>query len=224
MALQEAHEAGVVHRDVKPANVMLVRQGDDPDHVKVVDFGLVKHIDEDSMSGDTGSMLGSPQYMAPEQVQAQTIDHRADIYALGMVLYRMLTGRVAFEGETLPQLMYAHVHVPVPPFSALEGIQKIPPQLEKVVMKCLQKDPAERFESAADLATALHRMARKMGGTVALRSAQGAPAPPAVPTELDMQPPTIETAAFMVPKTWVYTGLAVAFGIGFAAVFLAIWG
>jgi serine/threonine-protein kinase len=154
-ALREAHALGVVHRDVKPGNIFLLRQDDDDDFVKVLDFGLV----HDSKAGDghapTDTIMGSPRYMAPEQVQGKEVDPRTDIYSLGAVLYAMLTGHPPFERRTDLATMMAQVSDPPPAMSSVVPGLVVPPQLEAIVMRCLAKNPDARWASMEDLVTAL---------------------------------------------------------------------
>jgi eukaryotic-like serine/threonine-protein kinase len=157
-ALREAHALGVVHRDVKPGNIFLVTQDEDNDFVKVLDFGLV----HDSKATDprdhasTDSIMGSPRYMAPEQVQGKEVDARADIYSLGAVMYAMLTGHPPFERRTELATMMAHVSDPPRAMaSVVEGLT-LPRGLEAVVMRCLAKNPDDRWVSMEDLVSALH--------------------------------------------------------------------
>jgi serine/threonine protein kinase len=146
-ALEAAHARGLIHRDVKPGNVMLLPDG----RVKVVDFGIARAAGSDTLTG-TGVVLGSTAYLAPEQASGQPDDERADLYALGCVLYEMLTGAVPFSADTPVATMYRHVNEdPSPPSS----IRPVPAALEAVVMRCLQKDPRRRFGSAVDLEHAL---------------------------------------------------------------------
>jgi len=163
-ALGAAHLRGVVHRDLKPANVMLTREG-----VKLLDFGLAK---TDAAPGlregsrettqarpitEVGSLLGTVQYMAPEQLEGKEVDARADHFALGAVLYEMLTGRKAFEGKSHASLIAAILQSePLPP-SKLQSLS--PPELDRIVATCLAKDPDERWQSARDLKRALEWIA-----------------------------------------------------------------
>ena len=151
-SLGEAHARGLVHRDVKPANIMVCRLGPDDDFVKVLDFGLVKH----TAAGQTVTMLsmegtavGTPSYMAPEIALGHPdVDGRTDIYSLGCVAYYMLTGQPVFSGDTPVATALAHVqNAPVPP--GLRSEFKIPPALDALIMECLAKDPAARPASAA---------------------------------------------------------------------------
>lgn len=144
-ALDYAHGRGVVHRDVKPSNIML-----DPDgQVKLMDFGLVR-AGEGTQLTRSGVVLGTPEYMAPEQALGETVDGRADIYALGVVLYRMLTGHVPFARSTPYAVTYAHIHEPPPPLRTLRP--DLPAAVEAVVFKALAKQPAERYGRAGQLA------------------------------------------------------------------------
>lgn len=146
-SLGEAHGRGLVHRDVKPANLFVCRLGPDEDFVKVLDFGLVKHDAGGAtvtMLSMEGSIVGTPAYMAPEVALGRLdVDQRADIYSLGCVAYFMLTGHPVFSGDTVVVTAMAHVqNPPVPPSHRTE--QAIPPALEALVMECLAKDPAAR--------------------------------------------------------------------------------
>ncbi len=154
-ALREAHALGVVHRDVKPGNIFLVKQDDDDDFVKVLDFGLVHESKTSGEHTSSDAIMGSPRYMAPEQVQGKEIDARTDIYSLGAVLYAMLTGHPPFERRTELATMMAQVSDPAPPMSTVVDGLVLPAGLEAVVMRCLAKNPDARWASMEDLVTAL---------------------------------------------------------------------
>ena len=146
-ALAAAHERGLIHRDIKPGNVMLL-----PDsRVKVVDFGIARAAGSDTLT-NTGVVLGSTAYLSPEQASGQPVDERADLYALGCVLYEMLTGRVPFSADTPIATMYRHVNEDPPPPSTFAPILS---ELEDIVMRALEKDPKRRFASASELEAAL---------------------------------------------------------------------
>ena len=156
-ALREAHALGVVHRDVKPGNIFLLKQDDDDDFVKVLDFGLV-HDSKASDARDHASadaIMGSPRYMAPEQVQGKEVDARTDIYSLGAVLYAMLTGHAPFERRTDLATMMAQVSDPPPPMASVAEGLVLPAGLEAVVLRCLAKSPDDRWGSMEELVTAL---------------------------------------------------------------------
>jgi serine/threonine protein kinase len=156
-ALREAHTLGVVHRDMKPGNVFLVKKDDDDDFVKVLDFGLVKETSPTEAQDHTqvGQIMGSPRYMAPEQVQGKAVDARTDIYSLGAMLFAMLAGKPPFDKNTDLSTMMAQVSDPPPPIASVAPDAQLPPGLEAVVMKCLAKNPDERFASMEELIAAL---------------------------------------------------------------------
>ena len=158
-SLEEAHDAGLVHRDIKPANIHLGRVGRQTDFVKVLDFGLVKSMDGtggvDSLASVAGMAIGTPAYMAPEMVHGEgELDGRADLYSLGCVAYYLLTGELVFAGETAIQTALLHVQQPPIPPSERTG-NPIPAELERVILACLAKNPADRPQSASELSAAL---------------------------------------------------------------------
>ncbi len=144
-ALAAAHERGVVHRDVKPGNIMVLSDG----RVKIMDFGIARLRDPDVKTA-TGMLLGSPRYMSPEQVSGEPFDHRADIFSLGVVLYEMLTGVTPFSGEDITALMYQVVNGAVVPPSHVN--RTLPTVLDYILARALKKQPAERYGSAAEFA------------------------------------------------------------------------
>ena len=157
-SLDEAHAAGLVHRDIKPANIFLTRKAGRFDFVKVLDFGLVRSVAPDPgeslKATRDNEFVGTPAYMAPEMVKGAALDGRTDLYCLACVGYWLLTGQLVFEGETMMAIALFHAQEePVPP--SMRATQPIPADLESVLMRCLAKDPAERYASAADLAAAL---------------------------------------------------------------------
>jgi serine/threonine protein kinase len=143
--LDAAHSEGVAHRDLKPQNIMLGTN----DHVFVTDFGLAKSLGAVDGMTQSGEMLGTPRYMAPEQVEAKSVDARTDIYALGIIFYEMLTGDVPFSAETTLQLMYKRANETPPAPKTLAP--EIPDWLNNIVMKCLERDPANRYQSAREI-------------------------------------------------------------------------
>jgi serine/threonine-protein kinase len=140
-----AHEQGIVHRDVKPGNIMVLPDG----RVKIMDFGIARPL-EPTVKTQTGLLLGSPQYMSPEQIVGQPFDHRADIFSLGLVLYEMLTGSRPFAGEDLGELTFKVANMPATPPSHI--VRSLPAVVDLIVARALKKKPEERYASAADLA------------------------------------------------------------------------
>ncbi|MEQ8457411.1 MAG: protein kinase [Sandaracinaceae bacterium] len=153
LGLHAAHEAGIVHRDLKPENIVLVRRGGDPDFAKILDFGIAKLHGSAAKLTRAGEVVGTPQYMAPEQCLGLSVDRRADIYALGILLYEMLTGEVPFDGDDLRAICLGHIEGAVAPPSSL-GVE-VPEALEAMVMGCLAKAPEARVQSMDEVADAL---------------------------------------------------------------------
>jgi serine/threonine-protein kinase len=160
-ALAEAHAVGLVHRDIKPANIMLCKRGGALDFVKVLDFGLVKDL-SDSSSGLSQSvaLVGTPLYIAPEVIQARgQVDARVDLYALGAVAYFLLSGTPVFTGQTLIEVCAKQISLPAEPLSLRMGEGKVPAELEQLVLRCLERDPAARPASAEELRQSLTALA-----------------------------------------------------------------
>ena len=156
-ALQEAHERGLVHRDITPANIMLCERGGIADFAKVLDFGLVKKITAGDPNISQQVVLGTPEYMAPEALTEGTVTPSRDLYALGAVGYFLLTGQHVFKGKTVPDTIVQHAtRAPVPPSQILAT--HVDPGLEAILLRCLEKRPEDRFASAAAMAEALEAL------------------------------------------------------------------
>jgi serine/threonine protein kinase len=155
VALAEVHVAEMVHRDLKPGNLFIARLPDGSPSVKIVDFGISKQIGsaKDGAATTSPQVLGSPYYMSPEQMRAEPVDERSDIWGLGAILFEMLTGRPPFIGDTLPEVYAAVLNEAPPPVESLRA--GIAAGLDDVVQRCLEKDPTQRFCDVADLAEAL---------------------------------------------------------------------
>jgi serine/threonine-protein kinase len=165
-SLAEAHQIGLVHRDVKPTIVFMCRLGLNVDFVKVLDFGLVKSMLPEGETRVTmeGMTTGTPAYMAPEVAMGnREVDGRADIYGLGCLAYWLLTGQLVFEESTPVAMVIAHVQRPLVPPSQRTELH-VPPSLERVVMACLEKDPEDRPQTAIELAALLEQCREDAGG------------------------------------------------------------
>jgi eukaryotic-like serine/threonine-protein kinase len=163
-ALHAAHAVGIIHRDLKPENIVLTEREGQGEFAKVLDFGISKVSEGvNSGSGDTqrltqlGMIVGTPEYMSPEQASGKQVDHRSDVYSLGVVLFEMLTGRLPFEGDNALQVLMKHQTDPAPPFDEVRPDRPVPAVLEVVVQRALAKRPQDRHQSMADLLGDLQR-------------------------------------------------------------------
>jgi TolB-like protein/tetratricopeptide (TPR) repeat protein/tRNA A-37 threonylcarbamoyl transferase component Bud32 len=166
-ALEEAHEHGIVHRDLKPGNIAITAKGS----AKVLDFGLAKVLNPaeegpTEVWADSQAGAGTLPYMPPEQLKGQRVDARADIYTIGAVLYEMATGRRAFRDSVVTRLIEAILHQPPIPIRALNP--RVSPELESIILKCLDKDPGRRYQSATELLVDLHRLQPTSSGNIAV--------------------------------------------------------
>jgi serine/threonine-protein kinase len=156
-ALGASHQHGIIHRDLKPENIFLITKGHAVDFVKVLDFGLAKLTQGDdkvSHKTRTGSVMGTPYYMAPEQCEGKAnIDHRADIYSLGVILFEMLTGKVPFGGEGYGEIIVKHITAAVPSPRAINP--RLPHSIESIILRALAKPREDRFQTMEEFATAL---------------------------------------------------------------------
>jgi serine/threonine-protein kinase len=154
--LSRAHEAGIVHRDLKPDNIFLVRDDDDRDLVKILDFGIAKSASNalEGSNTKTGAMLGTPYYMSPEQAQGiKAVDHRSDLWSLGVIVFQIMTGKLPFESEALGDLLVKIIVTPPPMPSHF--VQDLPPAFDEWWRKASQRDPSIRFQTAKELVTEL---------------------------------------------------------------------
>ena len=204
-ALDAAHERGLVHRDIKPANVLIAGTPDQP-HAYLTDFGLTKQAATSGGMTKTGMFVGTLDYIAPEQLQGGPVDARADIYALGCMLYQMLTGRVPYPRDTEPAKIWAHMQEPPPSLRQLAP--HVPEAFDEVIARALAKNPEERYPSAGDLARAARAAVQdRQVGDTAERSVAAGPAAPqtavagGVPTAHGQQQPTHGAAPGQGPWT-----------------------
>src|ERR671933_994364 len=217
-AARFAHQRGVIHRDIKPHNVIV----DDEGRVKVTDFGIARAGASDMT--ETGSIMGTAQYLSPEQAQAQAVSPRSDLYSIGVMLYELLTGRVPFGGDSAVTIALKQVNEhPVPP-SAFNAA--VTPELEGVVMRALQKDPARRFPDAQAFMDALDNARQTLGDetTVAAQPTAVEPLVPLAPVNGDVPPPEPLVAEEEAERRrwawWLIALLVVVAGIIAAALLL----
>ncbi len=189
-ALEAAHELGVVHRDLKPENIFLVARPGQDDFVKVLDFGIAKLMGLVQATASTlpGTLLGTPHYMSPEQCYGtQELDHRSDIYSLGVIVYRMMTGELPFDSDSLMELLQAQAHqAPRPPRDLAPELSL---HVQSVVLKALEKAPADRFRDMGDFRAALE------GKPLAATVVQEAPKPAVAPPRAANAPPPSAASA-----------------------------
>src|ERR687889_342516 len=150
-ALDYSHRAGIIPRDIKPGNVMLTPSGD----VKVMDFGIARAISDSHTMTQTAAVVGTAQYLSPEQARGETVDSRSDVYSAGCLLYELLTGRPPFVGDSPVAVAYQHVREQAPPPSSLD--EDLPPEVDAIVMKALTKRIEDRYQSAAAMRADIER-------------------------------------------------------------------
>jgi serine/threonine protein kinase len=201
-ALDYAHQRGFIHRDVKPANIF-VGEGD---RVTLTDFGIAKAASEAEQLTRTGTLVGTPEYMSPEQAEGGVVDHRTDLYALGIVLYQMLTGQVPFKGNTPHSTLYAVVNHPPPPPRQINPA--LPPAVEAVVLKAVAKRPEQRFQRGAEMTAALQA------------AVAGQPQPRATPSA----PLREARARRRSPVVWIVVALAAVLVLMVGALVLLLAG
>jgi serine/threonine protein kinase len=189
-AISDAHGHGVVHRDLKPENIMLSTVGDDPDFVKILDFGVAKRITTQTFATRDGLIFGSPRYISPEAAQGDRVDQRSDLYSLGVILYQMLSGEPPFESKKPVQLLMDHIKTSPPPLRSRPGASDVPQHVEGIVMKLLAKKPEHRYPTALAAREALIDATRP--GAHVPAPAQPAPADPVPAPHAKAAPPTVE--------------------------------
>ncbi len=194
-ALVSAHAAGVIHRDLKPDNIMLIEREGDPDFVKVVDFGIAKVMAQGvAIVSTVGSVFGTPEYMAPEQARGGTVDQRTDLYTLGTVLYEMLAGTTPFAHKSFAHVLMGQLSQAPPPLP-----EQVDPELSELVGRLLAKDPGRRFQTAADLREALrailHRLAPGHPVLASTRPAAQGETPPRPSAVHSVAPKSAATAS-----------------------------
>ena len=197
--LRHAHKAGLIHRDMKPGNIQILPGDEGLDHVKILDFGLVKG-EGDVAITHHGTFLGTPHYAPPEQVRGESTTPRSDLYSVGVMMYRALTGKLPFGGETAVAVAMAHVREAYPPMAERAPAARVPAEVEAVVRRCMAKEPADRYPDADALLIDLIHLRRRYApdqpsvvGSAAISEAAAVRAPPAA------SPPVVEPAASPSP-------------------------
>jgi serine/threonine-protein kinase len=184
-ALDYSHRAGIIHRDIKPGNVMLTPSGD----VKVMDFGIARAMSDSNTMTQTAAVVGTAQYLSPEQARGETVDSRSDVYSAGCLLYELLTGRPPFVGDSPVAVAYQHVREPAQPPS--DHDTDLPPAVDAIVMKALAKRLEDRYQSAAAMRSDIERYlaGRPVQAPVPVPPPPAPPTPPVADTSTSMRPP-----------------------------------
>jgi hypothetical protein len=224
-ALDHAHRRGILHRDIKPSNMLVEKE---EDWLLLADFGLAKIVESSVILTGAGAIMGTPAYASPEQAGGKPVDHRTDIYSLGIVFYQMVTGRVPYDGETPMGVMVKHLIEPLPMPRSLNP--DLPEPVERVILKVLAKEPWDRYERAGDFAAAL----RQVIGSSASQHAVALPHPPVqaipvaspAPPAADKSEDTVITGQAAWRQRLPWLGVATVLLLVFiaSAIFLIDWG
>ena len=234
--LRHAHKAGLIHRDMKPGNIQILPGDEGLDHVKILDFGLVKG-EGDVAITQHGTFLGTPHYAPPEQVRGEDTNPRSDLYSVGVMMYRALTGKLPYGGETAVAVAMAHVREPYPPMAERAPNARVPAEVEAVVRRCMAKAPADRYPDADALLIELINLRRRYApdqpsvvGSAAITEAAAevpaappAPPPLAIPIEAPPAPaPQGRSGLWMAALLGLF-GLVGLLGLGTLGG-MALWG
>ena len=199
-ALEAAHAKKIVHRDLKPENIWIGSTSRGQPRVRLLDFGIAKLLETGARTvTDVGAVMGTPHFMSPEQCNGRGVDQRTDIYALGVLMYRLFAGRLPFQGQTYAEILVRQItETPPPPSQIAPESRAVPPALDRLVMSCLEKDPTLRPQEIGEVGTALASIFRTpaIGApnpSSGARAPAGAPTAPAASAKLSAPPPTTST-------------------------------
>ena len=214
LGLAKAHDRGIVHRDLKPDNLFVLPGVGGGDFVKIVDFGIAKVAGQaQAFVTNAGAIFGTPHYMSPEQASGEAVDHRADIYALGVILFELLVGDVPFTADLPTAVLTQHVAKEPPRPTSLVGAARCPPRLEAIVLRCLAKRPADRFASVAELGGELVALLGELAAAADLRPSAVSATPAPLPLVAPPPPPRAEVSARPSRSA---VGFAIAIGVAVA--------
>jgi hypothetical protein len=212
-ALEAAHREGIIHRDLKPDNLWIARPKHGEPFIKVLDFGIAKLVDttEEKSATKTGTVMGTPQYMSPEQCMGRGVDHRTDIYALGAIMFRVYCGRLPFDAESVAEIIAAQLHAPPPNPSELVAM---PHALEALILDCLAKDLAQRPASAAELGMRFKDAAQGAGAVTEVHAPRHVTGKAAAATRKGFASDGNEAAAASPKRMWIVLAVLGALLVG----------
>jgi tRNA A-37 threonylcarbamoyl transferase component Bud32 len=223
-ALSAAHAAGIIHRDMKPENCYRIKRGSNEDFIKVLDFGIAKVQSDEGDGGKgltrTGMIFGTPEYMSPEQAKGEKVDHRVDIYAAGVILYELLTGRVPFTADTFMGILTKHMFEAPPAPSMVAPDCAVPPDVEAIILKALQKDRDYRFQSMAEMARAIEAVGTGASPVFVMREDVTAPRSGQIRFANNSTAIQLDGDPLDTPQPRSKVGLFVGLGVGAAVVAL----